>query len=357
MIVSIEAKEGALNLLIAVCDDADFRDRIITQYETELQPQFRSYRVTLARGEPSLKAAINQLIQKEEYLRHHHPAVMTVTGAEQLYFLRLGEERSEQEIFFGYLQWAREGLREFPYAIVLWVTKQILVNLIKKAPDFWSWRNGVFRFVSKKTITVSSRELESIRFAFNDAELWNANDDNPYFLPIEDLKELIRHTQQQRGAKDSNLVTLYSRMGDIYRRRLDRGEAQDYKIEQALAIEYYQKAVELQKELGLDKDLASSLNNLAYLYNSHGKYSEAEPLLVEALELRKRLLGEDHPDVATSLNNLASLYKSQGLYSEAEPLYLQALEIRERGLGANHPKTVSVRKNLEKLLRAMYSGE
>ncbi|MDF5730416.1 MAG: tetratricopeptide repeat protein, partial [Rhizonema sp. PD38] len=275
MIVSIEAKEGALNLLIAVCDDADFRDRIITQYETELQPQFRPYRVTLARGEPSLKAAINQLMDKEEYLRQRHPAVMTVTGAEQLYFLRLGEDRSEQEIFFGYLQWTREGLREFPYAIVLWVTKQILVNLIKKAPDFWSWRNGVFRFVSKKTITVSSRELEPIRFAFNDAELWNANDDNPYFLPVEDLKELIRQTQQQRGAKDSNLVTLYSRMGDIYRRRLDRGEAQDYKTEQALAIEYYQKAVELQKELGLDRDLALSLNNLAYLYYSQGRYSEA----------------------------------------------------------------------------------
>lgn len=64
-------------------------------------------------------------------------------------------------------------------------------------------------------------------------------------------------------------------MGDIYKRRLDRGEAQDYKTEQALAIEYYQKAVELQKELGLDKDLARSLNNLASLYKSQGRYSEA----------------------------------------------------------------------------------
>jgi hypothetical protein len=42
--------------------------------------------------------------------------------------------------------------------------------------------------------------------------------------------------------------------------------------------------------------------------------SEAEPLLVEALAMRKRLLGEEHPAVATSLNNLAGLYESQGRY-------------------------------------------
>jgi tetratricopeptide (TPR) repeat protein len=69
--------------------------------------------------------------------------------------------------------------------------------------------------------------------------------------------------------------------------------------------------------------------------------------------LRKRLLGEDHPDVASSLNNLASLYDSQGRYSEAEPLYLQALELAERVLGVNHPNTVIFRKNLASLQAKM----
>jgi tetratricopeptide (TPR) repeat protein len=72
-------------------------------------------------------------------------------------------------------------------------------------------------------------------------------------------------------------------------------------------------------------------------------------LFQQALELRKRLLGEEHPDVALSLNNLALLYKSQGHYAEAEPLYMQALEITERSLGANHPNTVTIRKNLQDL--------
>ncbi|MEH2179958.1 tetratricopeptide repeat protein, partial [Nostoc sp.] len=69
-------------------------------------------------------------------------------------------------------------------------------------------------------------------------------------------------------------------------------------------------------------------------------------LYIQALALRRKLLGEEHPDVAVSLNNLAGLYNSQGRYSEAEPLYIQALDIFERRLGANHPNTMTVRENL-----------
>ncbi|MDB9349358.1 tetratricopeptide repeat protein, partial [Nodularia spumigena] len=63
----------------------------------------------------------------------------------------------------------------------------------------------------------------------------------------------------------------------------------------------------------------------------------------------KRLLGDNHPDVATSLNNLANLYYSQGRYDEAEPLYLQAFKIRQQVFGVDHPKTVTVRENLDNL--------
>lgn len=350
LIVSIEAKAHGLNLLIAVCDDAIFRDEIIAQYEAELQPEIRCYHVTLARGEPSLRAAIAQLVSKEEYLRQHNSAVITVTGAEQLHFLKLGNERSEQEIFFGYLQWTREALREFPFAIVLWVTNQILVELMKKAPDFWSWRNGVFQFVSRKKNTVSGRELEPIRFAFSDNEISRFDDDKPYLLPIEDLKKFIQDAEQ-RGVKDAALATLYFSLGDIYKNRLERGECQDYKTEQELAIEYLSKAVELQQQLGLEKDLATSLNNLALLYESQGRYSKAEPLFIQTLALRRKYMGEEHPDVATSLHNLALLYESQGKYSEAEPLLLQALMLTRKYMGEEHPDFASSLHNLAGVYR------
>jgi len=41
-------------------------------------------------------------------------------------------------------------------------------------------------------------------------------------------------------------------------------------------------------------------------------------------------LGPVHPAVATFLNNLAGLYKTQGKHSEAESLFKRALEIRKK---------------------------
>jgi tetratricopeptide (TPR) repeat protein len=345
LLVSIEASEGKLSLLIAVCDDGNFREQIIQKYEAELEPDIRPYRVTLARGEPSLRAAIAQLVQSDEYLQQGGRAVLTVTGIEQFYSLKLGAQRSEQEIFFGYLQWTREGMREFPFPIVIWLTQQIQASLSKKALDFWSWRKGVFRFVSKKTSAVSKREIADFLFTLEEHKLLGTDEDDISFISLEDLHELIRQTEQQRGEKDPSLSTLYARMGRIYRRRLNRGESQNYQKEQALAIQYLCKAIDLQKQFGLEEDLATSLNNLAVLYESQGRYNQAEPLLEQALELKKRLLGEDHPDVATTLNNLAGLYESQGRYNQAEPLLEQALQLTKRQLGEDHPDLVATSLN------------
>ena len=54
--------------------------------------------------------------------------------------------------------------------------------------------------------------------------------------------------------------------------------------------------------------------------------------------------------MATSLNNLAELYQAQGKYAEAEPLYQRALAICEQQLGASHPTTRIVRQNYTSLL-------
>jgi tetratricopeptide (TPR) repeat protein len=346
LLVSIEANKDKLNLLIGACDDGNLRDEIIQRYEAELEPDIRRYRVVLERGEPSLRAAIEEVVKNDQYLQQGGRAVLTVTGAEQLFVLKLGAQRSEQEIFFGYLQWTREALREFPYSIVVWITHQIERNLSKQAPDFWSWRKGVFRFWSRKKAALPAREIAPFSWALEDENLLSTDDDEQYFLPLEDLKALIQQIEEKRGEKDPSLATLYERMGQIYDQRLERGEFQDYQQELALAIEYFSKAADLQKELGLEEDFASTLTNLALLYYSQGRYDQAEPLYLQALELSKRLLGEDHPHVATSLNNLAALYYSQGRYDQAEPLYLQALELSKRLLGEDHPHVAQSLNNL-----------
>jgi hypothetical protein len=71
---------------------------------------------------------------------------------------------------------------------------------------------------------------------------------------------------------------------------------------------------------------------------------------LRSLSIDERIYGADHPDVAIDLNNLAGLYKSQGRYSEAEPLYLRSLQICEQRLGVDHPSTVTVRQNYDLFL-------
>ena len=72
---------------------------------------------------------------------------------------------------------------------------------------------------------------------------------------------------------------------------------------------------------------------------------------MRSLQIRETQLGADHPDTAQSLNNLANLYYAMGRYSDAEPLYLRALEIWTKSLGENHPHTQTVWGNFRHLLQ------
>ena len=57
----------------------------------------------------------------------------------------------------------------------------------------------------------------------------------------------------------------------------------------------------------------------------------------DALAIKEKALGPDHPEVALALNNLAELYRDQGRYAEAEPLLKRALAIRKKVFGPDHP--------------------
>src|SRR5271166_606778 len=114
------------------------------------------------------------------------------------------------------------------------------------------------------------------------------------------------------------------------------------------AVPIAERAVEVAKRLhGLEHpDMATSLNNLAELYQVMGEYAKAEPLYQEALRIWQKILGPDHPDTATCLNNLAELYRAMGEYAKAESLLQEALRIRQKVLGPEHPDTATSLNNL-----------
>ncbi|PVH67903.1 hypothetical protein DL98DRAFT_442468 [Cadophora sp. DSE1049] len=95
-------------------------------------------------------------------------------------------------------------------------------------------------------------------------------------------------------------------------------------------------------------DLAWKVGNCL---NSDGRWKEAETLLVQVMKFRKKVLGLEHPDTLGSMNNLACLYESQGKYEAAEPLYEETLQLK-KVLGLEHPDTLTSINNLAALYKS-----
>ncbi len=81
-------------------------------------------------------------------------------------------------------------------------------------------------------------------------------------------------------------------------------------------------------------------------YLAIGKYEEAEVYFLEALEGKRRVLGDEHPETLNSINNMRGLLNKQGKYEEAMPYSVEALEGQRRVLGDEHPETQATINNL-----------
>ena len=87
-------------------------------------------------------------------------------------------------------------------------------------------------------------------------------------------------------------------------------------------------------------DTLSSISNLGSLYLKQGKLEEAELLMVEAVEKGRAILGDQHPDTLLKISNLGGLYLKLVKLEEAEPLLVEVMGARQAMLGDCHPDTL-----------------
>jgi tetratricopeptide (TPR) repeat protein len=113
----------------------------------------------------------------------------------------------------------------------------------------------------------------------------------------------------------------------------------------------------VEEQVAAKTRLAKSLNNMAALYHTQGKYNMAEDLYKRCLELKKETHGDEHLEVAISLHNLAVLHSAKRRFADAEPLYKTALELKERLLGVDHPELVTLLTNYALCLKRMDRAE
>ena len=101
------------------------------------------------------------------------------------------------------------------------------------------------------------------------------------------------------------------------------------------AASFYRDALVIrEKTLGPEHpDTAENLNDLGFLLQLQGDLTGARPLFERALAIREKVLGPDHPVTAESLSNLGLLLQAEDDLAGARPLFERALAIREKKLG------------------------
>ncbi|MBV9267677.1 MAG: tetratricopeptide repeat-containing protein, partial [Acidobacteriaceae bacterium] len=82
-------------------------------------------------------------------------------------------------------------------------------------------------------------------------------------------------------------------------------------------------------------------------------YKMAEPLFRKCLEIRRRVLGADHPESIVILSEFADMYQRQGQYALAETYAEEALSRQRRVAGSD--KTDSLSGAIEALALAYES--
>jgi tetratricopeptide (TPR) repeat protein len=168
--------------------------------------------------------------------------------------------------------------------------------------------------------------------------------DDPQSWPLcAQLSPHLRAAKAEGMSTGPNWSVLLSRAGSYFWGRGSFVEAA-LLVRDALSIR--------EKTLGPEHpDTARSLNDLGLLLQLQDDLVQARPLSERALAIREKVFGPEHPDTAQSLNNLAHVVRLQGDLAEARRLHERALAIREKVLGPEHRHTAESLHNLAALLQ------
>jgi tetratricopeptide (TPR) repeat protein len=164
------------------------------------------------------------------------------------------------------------------------------------------------------------------------------------------LKEILEKTTERVGKDWKNQpeieAELRSILGEVYRALGDYERAE----------EMQRKALDLWRKLFGNEHLevARALTSLGLVVQSRQRPAEAESLQREAVAVFTRLLGDEHAEVATALNNLASALGDEGKLEEAERLHRRVVALRTRLLGPKHELLAGSLGNLGLVLQ--YEG-
>ncbi|HSM60508.1 MAG TPA: serine/threonine-protein kinase [Longimicrobiales bacterium] len=99
-----------------------------------------------------------------------------------------------------------------------------------------------------------------------------------------------------------------------------------------------------------DPAVAEALANLGMLRRLRGNYREAELLSEAALDMRRRLYGDDHLETLTSVADWGAELIELGRWTEARAVLADGVERARSALGVDHPTTADLEESLANVL-------
>ena len=158
--------------------------------------------------------------------------------------------------------------------------------------------------------------------------------------------ELVRDGRSTGAARISSAVAEAARLlldGEQLLQESRPSEAEPLLLR---ALELYERENELPAEC------VQLLGDLASIAVARGDLAAAEPLLQRALTLASARFGGEHPNVAAMLGSLARLYLRRTEFAKAEPLLQRLLDIK-RAKGDDHAEVATVLASLATVHSAM----
>lgn len=161
--------------------------------------------------------------------------------------------------------------------------------------------------------------------------------------PIDALHVLDEVSQRSKFTKEQDLLEFNQIKSLVYS---DCGQlAQSLELLEDL----------LARQLNQDQvDEVKVAANLAYIgktLREQGDYARAISRYEECLEMRKKALGDSHPNVAATIAMIGCVLRRQGDYVGALSNYGKCLAIRKKAWGESHPKVAATSKLIAIVLR------
>jgi len=142
---------------------------------------------------------------------------------------------------------------------------------------------------------------------------------------IEFSKEYIRVSKKKKDENSPEVASVLQSLGDALRRTGRAPEAEVVLLQ----------SLEIRRRIfgESDSSVANSMFSLGNLYRVMGNLPLAETYYFKSLEMRKLLFGEYHGSVASSCHSLGSFFARIGRYSDSEVYYLRSLDIGKKLTG------------------------